>query len=160
MTGHPGSLFFPMSDPSPDLPRPAAFCDQYRFPPGSFDEMCSGAGRLRPHWEYPMQALGALGPAGLQARHREAHRLIRENGVTYTVYGDPQGAERSWELDLIPLLVTSEEWAPIERGLIQRAELLNLLLQDIYGPQTVLRKGIIPPTIIFGHPGYLAPAPG
>ncbi len=149
-----------MSDPTPDLPLPSAICEEYQFPPGTFDEMCSEAGRLRPHWEYPMQALGALGPAGLQTRRCEADRLIRENGVTYNVYGDPRGAERGWELDLIPLLMQSEEWAPIERGLMQRAELLNLLLKDVYGPQTALRKGIVPPQIIFGHPGFLRACAG
>ncbi len=136
------------------------FCDAYRFPAGAYDEMCRADGELRAHWEYPMRALGKLGTEALQTRRGEIRRLIRQNGVTYNVYGDPQGVGRAWELDLIPFIIQSTDWAPIERGLIQRAELLSLVLQDIYGSQALLRAGVLPAPVVLCHPGYLRACAG
>jgi uncharacterized circularly permuted ATP-grasp superfamily protein/uncharacterized alpha-E superfamily protein len=85
---------------------------------------------------------------------------LRENGVTYNVYGDAQNLTRPWRLDPIPLLISSEEWADIESGLKQRAELLNLILKDIYGKQTLLKKGLLPADLIFAHDGFLRPCVG
>ena len=130
---------------------------QYRFPEGSFDEMCLPAGQLRPHWEYLARSLQAMGPAELMRRSQDARHQLRDNGVTYNAYGDPQGQDRAWELDPIPLLITSEEWRSIEQGLVQRAELLRLLLADLYGSETVLQKGILPPELIYSHSGFLRP---
>jgi len=124
------------------------FSDNYRFSAGSYDEMCAAAGTLRPHWEYLIRSLEALGIEELKRREQEAQRLLRENGVTYNVYDDPQGMTRFWELNLVPVLLTSQEWRVIEQGLIQRAELLNLVLANLYGPRTLLRKGVLPPELI------------
>ena len=104
-----------------------------------------------------MRALNDMGGGELQRRREEAWRLIRENDVTYNIYGDPGGMGRPWQLDLVPFLIESEEWRTIEAGLMQRAELLNLLLVDTYGPRNLVRKGIIPPELVFAHPGFLQP---
>jgi uncharacterized circularly permuted ATP-grasp superfamily protein/uncharacterized alpha-E superfamily protein len=104
-----------------------------------------------------MRALNDMGATELQRRREEAWRLVRENDVTYNIYGDPAGMGRPWKLDLVPLLIESEEWRTIEAGLLQRAELLNLLLLDIYGPRNLVRKGLIPPELVYGHPGFLYP---
>ncbi|EXJ15876.1 circularly permuted type 2 ATP-grasp protein [Imhoffiella purpurea] len=125
-----------------------------------FDEMRTAEGEVRPHWQYLLDALRTLGPTGIEARWREASRLIRDNGVTYNLNGDPRGMSRPWELDLLPLLIRSEEWAELERGLIQRAELFNLILADLYGPRELLRLGLIPAELIDGDPGYLLPCHG
>jgi uncharacterized circularly permuted ATP-grasp superfamily protein/uncharacterized alpha-E superfamily protein len=102
-----------------------------------------------------MDSLESLGRDGLLARAAEARRLLRDNGVTYNVYSDPQGMERPWPLDPLPMLMDSGEWADIESGLIQRAELLNLLLKDLYGPRTLIRQGILPAELVFGQQGFL-----
>src|SRR5215510_1558499 len=136
------------------------FSDNYRFSAGSYDEMCAAAGGLRPHWEYLIYSLEALGVEELERREQEAGRLLRENGVTYNVYDDPQGTTRFWELDLVPLLLTSQEWSTIERGLTQRAELLNLILANLYGPRTLISKGLLPLELIYTHPGFLLPCHG
>lgn len=138
----------------------ARFSDNYRFSAGSYDEMCATAGTLRSHWEYLIRSLEALGVEELERREQEAERLLRENGVTYNVYDDPQGMTRFWELDLVPVLLTSQEWSTIEQGLIQRAELLNLILADLYGPRTLISKGLLPPELIYAHPGFLLPCHG
>ncbi|NOU44254.1 MAG: circularly permuted type 2 ATP-grasp protein [Methyloglobulus sp.] len=113
-----------------------------------------------PHWERFMGALDAMGSEKLELRRREAQRLLRENGVTYNVYGDSQKLTRPWRLDPVPLLISSEEWLIIEAGLKQRAELLNLILKDIYGKQSLLKKGLLPSELIFGHEGFLHPCVG
>jgi len=119
--------------------------------------MCTPAGEVRPHWQYLASALEGLNRGELDQRRAEAERLLRENGVTYNVYGDPAGSQRPWSLDLIPFLIPSEEWRQIEAGLAQRAEVLNLVLRDIYGPRDLLRLGLLPPELIYGHPGFLRP---
>jgi uncharacterized circularly permuted ATP-grasp superfamily protein/uncharacterized alpha-E superfamily protein len=83
--------------------------------------------------------------------------MIVENGITYNVYADAQGRDRPWILDPLPYLVSAEEWKTIESGVAQRARLLNALLADLYGPQTLLARGALPPEIPFGHPNFLWP---
>jgi uncharacterized circularly permuted ATP-grasp superfamily protein len=131
--------------------------DTYRRLPGVPDEMLDAAGNVRADWRYVGQALDALSQGELVKRQREARRLLRDSGVTYTIHGAPQGLEHPWQLDPIPYLVASDEWAAIESGLMQRAELMNLLLKDIYGPQELIRKGILPLELIYAHGGFLRP---
>ena len=128
--------------------------------PAPSDEMRSAAGQVRPHWQHLLDALRTLGPAALEERRREARRLIRDNGVTYNLHGDPQGMSRPWDLDLLPVLIRSDEWAALERGLMQRAELLNLVLLDLYGSRETIRKGLLPGAMIDAYPGYLLPCHG
>ena len=128
--------------------------------PGSFDEMFRGAGAPWPHCEYLVGALQALGSDEIARRRQETRRLLHENGVTYNVYSDAQPSERLWPLDPIPVLFPSGDWAAIEQGLIQRAELLDLLLADLYGPRTLIRRGVLPPELIVAHPGFLRPCDG
>lgn len=121
------------------------------------DEMCTADGDIRSHWHYLMQSLNGMGSGELQRRREEAWRLIRDNDVTYNIYSDMDSTSRPWKLDLVPLLIESEEWRGIEAGLTQRAELLNLVLLDLYGPRNLIKKGVIPPELVFSHPGFLNP---
>jgi uncharacterized circularly permuted ATP-grasp superfamily protein/uncharacterized alpha-E superfamily protein len=141
-------------------PSLSPLAEDYLPPADGFDEMRSPNGELRPHWEYILGAMKALGLTGIEERLREARRLIRDNGVTYNVHGDPQGLARPWNLDLIPLLIRSDEWAAIERGLMQRAELLNRIMLDLYGSRDLIRKGLLPPDLIDDYLGYLLPCHG
>src|SRR5262249_45819665 len=75
-------------------------------------------------------------------------------------YADPQGADRLWTLDPVPLLLLAREWRAIEAGLSQRTRLLDALLADLYGPQRLLCEGLVPPELVFGHPNYLWPCQG
>jgi uncharacterized circularly permuted ATP-grasp superfamily protein/uncharacterized alpha-E superfamily protein len=127
---------------------------------GIYDEMYASENKVLPYWERFMTALETMGSENLELRRREAQRLLRENGVTYNVYGDSQKLARPWRLDPVPLLISSEEWTEIEAGLKQRAELLNLILKDIYGKQTLLKKGLLPAELIFSHEGFLRPCVG
>ena len=102
----------------------------------------------------------ALGGEELARRWKTARQRIRENGVTYNVYGDPLGMDRPWSLDAIPLLIPPAEWSQLEAGLIQRARLLNQILADLYGPQQLLRGGHIPPALVFANPAFWRPCHG
>lgn len=120
-----------------------------------YDEMLDPQGRVRRHWADLTLGLQSLGTTELELRHREALKLLRENGVTYNVYGDPEGQGRPWQLDTVPLLVSGEEWQEVEAGLKQRAELLNLMLADLYGPRELIRKNLLPLELIYTHGGFL-----
>ncbi|MDP2071604.1 circularly permuted type 2 ATP-grasp protein [Methylotenera sp.] len=119
------------------------------------DEMLDSTGKVRPHWEYFIQALQKLGHDEIRLRQNEILKLLRENGVTYNVYGDPDGSNRPWQLDPVPLLIENDEWTNIETGLLERAELLNLILADIYGPRELIQKGLLPVDLLFSHSGFL-----
>jgi uncharacterized circularly permuted ATP-grasp superfamily protein/uncharacterized alpha-E superfamily protein len=134
--------------------------DAYDPLPGCYDEMRTAEGEVRPHWRYVLDALRTLGPSGIEARWREASRMVRDNGVTYNLNAEPQGISRPWELDLLPLLIRSEEWAELERGLIQRADLFNQILLDLYGPRKLIRNGLLPAELIDGSGKYLLPCHG
>ena len=99
----------------------------------TYNEFAPDGVTPRPHWSAFVESLQAMGADELARRWERAERRIRENGVTYNVYTDPQGVNRPLAIDPIPLLMPAEEWRDIEAGIIQRAQLLNLLLDDIYG---------------------------
>ncbi len=114
----------------------------------------------RPHWAGLIESLHAIGSQELARRWATAERRISENGVTYNVYEDTLGANRPWSLDLIPLLIAAKEWRFIEAGIIQRAQLLELTLADLYGPQKLVKDGCIPPALLFANPEFLRPVAG
>ena len=126
-----------------------------------YDELLDDKGSIRTHWRPLLDQLTGDDARGVARRGLErTRRLIVENGVTYNVYADPQGADRPWALDPVPLLLLAEEWRTIEVGLAQRTRLLDALLADIYGPQRLLSEGLVPPELVFGHPNYLWPCQG
>ena len=133
----------------------------YSAEPGRYDELLDATGELRPQWGALVDRIAGVDARASARRALDlTRRLIVENGVTYNVYADPQGADRPWALDPIPLVLTSAEWRTIEGGLAQRARLLNALLADLYGPQRLLAEGIVPPHLVFGHPNFLWPCLG
>src|SRR3954470_22695398 len=110
-----------------------------------YDELNDSTASRRPHWRPRIARLRASESPEAGRRSLElTRRLIIENGVTYNVYADPQGADRPWGLDPLPLVLTPSEWEEIETGLAQRARLLNALLADLYGPQRLLAEGVVP----------------
>ena len=124
----------------------------YRTSHGGYDELLTPRGTVRPVWEQLAAGLSRLGPTGIAQRAEHARRLLRENGVTYNVVGAPQGPNRPWELDPLPLLFPASEWQVLAAGLSQRAALLNALLADLYGPQRTLLAGILPAAVVLGNP--------
>lgn len=128
--------------------------------PTARDELFAASGDVRPHWRPFLTALQELGIDELTRRWDDARHLIRENGVTFNVHADPHGLDRPWQLDPIPLLIDAGEASRIEAGLRQRARLLDRVLADLYGPQTLLARNLLPPELVLGHPGFLRPMRG
>jgi len=125
-----------------------------------YDELLDHERAVRPHWRPLIDRLAGDGAESVRCGAELARRLIVENGVTYNVYADPQGRDRPWVLDPLPLLLTAAEWHEIELGVAQRARLLDALLADLYGPQQLLSDGLVPPELPFGHPNFLWPCHG
>ena len=123
-------------------------------PGGQIDEMLNPDGQVNPHWHAFMRALDTLGLAEMASRDEEVRRLLRENGVTYVLHGERQ-KHRPWELDPIPFIISNTDWQTISEGLTQRAELLNLILMDLYGERTLIKDGVIPPEVVYAHAGFL-----
>ncbi len=132
----------------------------YAAQSGRYDELLGEARHPRAHWEAFLHALAGRGAGSLGDTLALTEREVRENGITYNVYADPQGMDRPWQVDPLPLLLPAQEWRVIEEGIAQRAELLNRVLADVYGEQELLRSGAIPPAAVFGHAGFLTPAQG
>ncbi|HEX3875116.1 MAG TPA: circularly permuted type 2 ATP-grasp protein, partial [Solirubrobacteraceae bacterium] len=127
----------------------------YHPVPGRYDEMVDAAGVPREHWAHLSGAFAKLGPAELLRRRDEAARLIDQDGVVYNAYGDSSRPGQSWLLDPVPTVLSSRDWEALETGVIERAELLNLVLEDLYGPRELLRRGLIAPDVVFSHDGFL-----
>jgi uncharacterized circularly permuted ATP-grasp superfamily protein/uncharacterized alpha-E superfamily protein len=126
----------------------------------AYDELSADGVSPRPHWAHLMESLQAIGPSELGRRWVRAENRIRENGITYNIYSDPQGANRPWKTDIIPLLIPADEWRFIEAGIVQRAELLSLLLEDLYGPQSLLAQGRFPAALLYANSAFLRPLVG
>src|SRR5690242_15132003 len=126
-----------------------------------YDELLDEKGAVRQHWKPLIERVAAGEGTGTGRRGIElTRRLIIENGVTYNVYADPQGADRPWGLDPLPLVITADEWRAIEVGVQQRAQVLDALLADVYGAQRLLTTGAVPAALVFGHPNFLWPCHG
>ncbi len=136
--------------------------------PGVWDELRDAGGALRPPWQrfagaLPPPAGGLEVATDLDLRVAQVAQRIRLDGVTHNVFGDNPdlgAASRPWSLELLPQLIEPADWAVIEAGVIQRAELLQLMLADLYGPQRLLHEGLLPPALLLRHPGWLRPMIG
>jgi uncharacterized circularly permuted ATP-grasp superfamily protein/uncharacterized alpha-E superfamily protein len=125
-----------------------------------YDELSADGVTPRPHWAHLMESLREIGPEELGRRWSRAERRIRENGITYNIYSDPLGANRPWKIDIVPLLISGDEWRFIEAGIIQRAQLLSLVLEDLYGPQDLVAQGHFPAALLYANPAFLRPLVG
>jgi uncharacterized circularly permuted ATP-grasp superfamily protein/uncharacterized alpha-E superfamily protein len=124
---------------------------------GRYDESRAADGSIRPHWRAFLDLLGAEPGAALQAAGERCARAIVEQDVTMNVYAGGRSTPLPWPLDAVPLLVAADEWARLEAGVRQRAELFDRLLADLYGPQELLRRGALPAQLAMVNPHFLRP---
>jgi uncharacterized circularly permuted ATP-grasp superfamily protein/uncharacterized alpha-E superfamily protein len=125
-----------------------------------FDELRDEEGLIRPHWRPFARTLDALSLVEYERRQAAARATVRDNGVTYNVYDDSAGQARPWQLDIVPFILSASDWKGIETAVIQRAELTELLLRDIYGEHQLVARGVLPPHLVSGHPQFLRPLAG
>jgi len=153
-----------------ELPDPLALAQAaaQRGDEGHFDELhgrvmpaaSAPKPELAPMWQSFFQANGAQGWQDMVNRAARIERRVREDGATYNVYDDGPASERVWPLELLPMLINPLEWAGIERGVVQRTRLLNATMADVYGERHLLDEGLLPPSLVLGHPQYLRPLHG
>ena len=126
-----------------------------------FDEAVDAECRLRPHYAAVFRELARLPPNEIASRERLRDSIFRRLGITFAVYGDDGGLERTWPMDLVPRIIPAAEWARVERGLAQRVRALNLFLDDLYvGEAAVLRDGIVPRRLVVSSDGFMREAVG
>ncbi|HAG81636.1 MAG TPA: hypothetical protein DCL61_10815 [Cyanobacteria bacterium UBA12227] len=125
-----------------------------------YDELFLAKGQPRPSADPLIKWMQGLRPDELQ-RHRETAQIaLLKLGVTFNVYSDNQGIERVFPFDIIPRIVSTQEWDRLEKGLKQRIAALNLFLADIYDEQRILNDGKIPYEVIYSAKGFLKPCIG
>ena len=120
----------------------------------AFDEMRASDGSIRPAYAKLAEWLGRVPPDVLAYRRREAEFIFRRMGITFAVYGEAEATERLIPFDIIPRILTAEEWARLARGLEQRVKALNAYLHDIYSKREILRAGIVPDDLVFRNPAF------
>ncbi|WP_102127910.1 circularly permuted type 2 ATP-grasp protein [Deinococcus planocerae] len=122
-----------------------------KYEPGSrfFDEMFGQGGTVRPHYQGIREYLAAQGVEEFGRRHRLLDLAFRNQGITFTVYGDSQGTERTFPFDPVPRVIPASEWAHVEAGLTQRVRALNAFLGDIYSQAQILGDGVIPSELVY-----------
>ncbi len=146
--------------------------ESFRIPPTSsppssagaavpvWDEMSDGRGQVRPHWQNLSGKLQRWSTEERQSIAAAATRMIADLGTTFNVYSDAGAVGQPYELDPIPLLVSPTDWADVSAGLAQRIRLIDAVLADLYGPQELLSKGLIPPDLVHSSPAFLQYARG
>lgn len=110
-----------------------------------FDEMSGHDGKSREAYRVLQEWLASAPPQLLEHRREEAELFFRRVGITFAVYGATEAEERLIPFDIIPRILSGDEWKRLSRGLEQRVKALNMFLKDIYGAREILRAGIIPP---------------
>lgn len=127
----------------------------FRCPPNVFNEVHSGDGVKRQHWQRFLQIFNGIPSEEFARRHRQADRMLRENGVNYHSPNAGGEGARPWRLDLLPMLISATEWSGLERALGQRAKLLNAVIADIYGGRRLVQQGVLPPQLLYANPEFL-----
>jgi uncharacterized circularly permuted ATP-grasp superfamily protein len=139
---------------------PRELLDAYPQAHARYDEMLEAPQTPRAHWRQIVDELTATPPELMRERLKAVQRQVREDGVTYNVHADPRGADRPWDLDVLPMVLPHGEWEQIEAAVAQRARLLDRVLDDVYGEQRLLKEGMLPPALVYAHAGYLRPCRG
>lgn len=128
-----------------------------------YDEFLGEDGQVRPACVELADTVAERGRTGLNQLRTVVHNLIDNDGITYTEVDPTSGhalEPRPWSLDTLPIVVSAADWEVLEAGLVQRSRLLDAVLADLYGPRTLLTDGMLPPELVFAHPGYVRAASG
>lgn len=126
----------------------------------SYSEFWESGDVPRAHQRLLADRLLRLPPAEIERLRRLVRRRIMEHEVTFNILGVPEGANRPWDLDLIPLVVDNREWEALSYGLKQRATLWEAFLDDCYGQRRMVAEGIVPAHVVLGNPEFLRPCHG
>ena len=123
-----------------------------------YDEMLDTDGRVRTAWTDLVAGYGLRGDARLRSAAGRLATAIGDEGVVYNQVVGGVTVARDWQVDPVPLVVDGVDWSDLEKAIIQRSTVLDLLLRDLYRDQKTIRSGLVPPEMVFGHPGYIRKA--
>lgn len=127
--------------------------ENYRID-GPWDEFFQAPGVPRPEFQPIFEALSQTRKEDYLGLHREAEKALIRTGITFVVYGDKDGQEKIMPFDLLPRIVSSQDWNRLEKGLIQRIQALNLFLDDIYHDQKILKDKVVPTELILSASSF------
>lgn len=125
-----------------------------------YDEVRAADGTPHTCWGPFSRVLAGMTRDQMQQRYELVNRLVQENGITYNIYGESGGLDRPWRLGPLPNLIPDAEWQHLASGIAQRADVLNRILGDLYGEQSLLKEGLLPPELVYGHNNFLWPCVG
>ena len=134
-----------------------------------YDEFVDPAGNIRPAWQELAECVGERGRGGLNQLRSTVRSLVDNDGITYVqvdrngdavTNGNGASEPGRWHLDALPLVISSPDWDILEAGVLQRSRLLDAVLTDLYGPRVSVTSGVLPPQLLFAHPGYIRAARG
>lgn len=123
----------------------------------AFDELMSDDGQIKPAWQNFLGHFSILSNDNKQQMALKLRRHVNENGLAHDVYAETDDSAQPWGIDLLPFIISAEEWSWLTSAVTQRARLLNEVMKDIYGPQNLLKSGAIPPRLIYSDPSFLKP---
>jgi len=119
-----------------------------------YDELYLPDGKPRPHYEALAKTLARLGREEILARVQDVNTALLQRGVTFTVYADSEGTERVFPFDIIPRILTADEWTHIERGIQQRVRAVNAFIYDVYHSERILREKRVPRELVYSSKNY------
>ncbi len=150
-----------MATAGPDLdPDVRALLEGYRPQPGVYDECVDGDGRPRAHWRPFLERLAAVAPAARDDLQRSLTRRLQASGVAFNVYARPDDRKAAWDLDLMPVILSGDDWRLLLAAVAQRVRLAERVFDDLYGPQRLLRERVLPPAAVFGNAEFLSACAG
>ncbi|WP_019412880.1 circularly permuted type 2 ATP-grasp protein [Paenisporosarcina sp. TG20] len=121
-----------------------------------FDEMLNASGTPKDHYQKFYDMLHNFSDEELKEKHETAQLSFLRQGITFTVYNNNVGAEQTMPFDFVPIIIPPEDWATIEKGMVQRTEALNCFLSDVYNDQKIIKDGIVPKELVEDNPYYYA----
>lgn len=133
---------------------PSELFEKYSLSPNTWDEMYENE-NVRGHYQNVFDFLQNIPGDELSKKEDLAKKLFMSQGITFTVYSSGEGIEKIFPFDIIPRIITADEWSFIEKGIKQRLRALNLFLKDVYNQQFILKDGIVPVDLIYSCPHYL-----
>ncbi|HCG87707.1 MAG TPA: hypothetical protein DE044_02015, partial [Alteromonas macleodii] len=113
-----------------------------------YDELIDKNGKPRPHGAPLMDYLSQLSEEELKNAQDAAELVVKEMGITFTVYGEGSSIDRAWPIDIIPRIIPNKEWQRVEEGLKQRVKALNMFIDDLYHDQKIIKDGVFPKALL------------
>src|SRR5258708_13461828 len=133
----------------------SAYFDKYNPIQGVWDEMYGADASVRNHYRKVIEYISGESADDLNKKEELAKRLFMSQGITFTVYNSGEGIEKIFPFDIIPRIITADEWAFVEKGINQPLTALNLFLKDVYNNQFIINDGLVPIVIIYRSPHFL-----